>query len=124
MDTACQYTASTAQPSGGSATANLSNQTSDRAHFDFWRLDSGHSYAEFAAYVSEAGRRLRSKEPEQGHPEFASLVDSSAVQARATGVLHAGLTTGTYGMACIRWGLAQDAPIDMYPAGPLTVAGG
>lgn len=120
-DAGCQYDGRSHFSTGPMST-DVTNLTSDRAHFDFWKVDVGHTYAEFAAYVSEAGRRLRSSEPELGHPTFASLVSSIVVDSKATKTLSASLTAGSYGMACIRWKVSEDRPIDMSPAGPLNTA--
>ena len=119
-DSGCGYQG-VGQVAAGQVTARLANQTVDRAHFDFWFLQAGHDYAEFAAYVNDEGRRLRASAAPLGHPAFAVLVGSSQVEAGATGQLTAELAAGSYGMACIRWKLAGEGPLDMYPAGPLTV---
>ena len=119
-DSGCQYDA-TARVASGSFSARVANNTADRAHFDLWKLNAGHSYAELLAHVNEEGRRLRLQQPQLGHPEFASLVRSVPVDAQASGVLTADAGAGIYGMACIRWKLAEEGPLDMYPAGPLMV---
>jgi len=119
-DSGCQYDA-TARVASGSFSARVANNTADRAHFDLWKLNAGHSYAELLAHFNEEGRRLRSQQPQLGHPEFASLVRSVPVDAQASGVLTADAGAGIYGMACIRWKLAEEGPLDMYPAGPLMV---
>lgn len=119
-DSGCKYDA-TARVASGSFSARVTNKTADRAHFDLWKLNAGHSYAELLAYINEEGRRLRSQQPQLGHPEFASLIRSVPVETHTSGVLTADAGVGTYGMACIRWKLAEEGPLDMYPAGPLMV---
>ena len=119
-DSGCGYEGVT-QVAAGQLTAKLANQTADRAHFDFWRLLPGHEYAEFTAYINEEGRRLRSAEPEQGHPAFATLVTSTVVNAHGTGLLTTSVEAGRYGMACIRWKLAGEGPLDMYPSETVAV---
>jgi hypothetical protein len=116
----CQFVA-TGPVAPGSLSARVTNNTADRAHFDFWKLNAGHTYAELLAHINEEGRRLRSQLPPLGQPEFASLVRSVPVEKQASAVLTANAAAGTYGMACIRWKLAEEGPLDMYPAGPLMV---
>jgi hypothetical protein len=121
LDSGCGYEGAS-QVAAGNLRANLSNGTADRAHFDLWKLDAGHDYTELSSYVSEAGRRLRAKEQELPHPPFGSLISSTAVASSASGVLSADLRPGVYGMACIRWKVTEEGPLDMYPAGPINVS--
>src|SRR5256886_6242862 len=101
-DSGCQYDA-TARVASGSFSARAANNTADRAHFDLWKLNGGHSYAELLAHVNAEGRRLRSQQPQLGHPEFASLVRSVPVEAPASGVLPADAGAGIYDTQCTRW---------------------
>jgi hypothetical protein len=119
-DSGCEYDAG-ARLASGSFSARVTNKTADRAHFDLWKLDAGHSYAELLAHVNEEGRRLRSQQPPLGYPDFASLIQSVDVDAQASSVITADGGTGSYGMACIRWKLAEEGPLAIYSAGPLMV---
>lgn len=103
----------------GRGSVTLSNKIAEEAHFDFWRLDQGHSYAEFLAHIQEAQRRRQAGEPELGHPTFATLSTSITVAAGASQSLALPGEAGTYGMACIRW---NGGPNGMYPAGPVKVS--
>ena len=103
----------------GQISAALTNSTSDQAHFDLWKLDSGHDYAELSAHLREEGRRYKSGEPALGHPRFATMITGVVVAPQATGTLSARVDPGTYGMACIRFKLPESMPTDWFPAGPL-----
>ena len=104
----------------GRGSVTLSNKSATEAHFDFWRLDTGRSYAEFLAHIQEGQRRFQAREPELGHPTFASLSTSTSVAAGASQPLALPSKAGTYGMACIPW---NSGPTGIFAAGPLTVLG-
>ena len=100
-------------------TITLSNKISNEAHFDFFRLNQGHNYAELVAHIQEEERRRLAGEAELGHPTFATLSSSTTVAAHVNQSLQIPETAGSYGMVCIRWNLG---PLRMFAAGPLTVS--
>ena len=102
----------------GRGSVTLSNKIATEAHFDFWRLDKGRSYAEFLAHIQEGQRRFQAREPQLGHPTFANLSTSTTVAAGARQSLALPGETGIYGMACIPW---NSGPTGIFAAGPLTV---
>jgi hypothetical protein len=104
----------------GRGSVTLSNKGATEAHFDFWRLDKGRNYAEFLAHIQEGQRRFQAREPELGHPTFASLSTSTSVAAGASQPLALPGEAGTYGMACIPW---NSGPTGIFAAGPLAVSG-
>jgi hypothetical protein len=103
----------------GRGSITLSNKISTEAHFDFWRLDPGRSYAEFRAHIQEAQRRRLASEPELGHPTFANLSASIIVAAGGSQSLAIPGEAGTYGMACIPW---KGGPTGMFAAGPVEIS--
>ena len=103
----------------GRGSITLSNKISTEAHFDFWRLDPGRSYAEFRAHIQEAQRRRLAGEPELGHPTFANLSTSTTVFAGTGQSLAIPGEAGTYGMACIPW---KGGPTGMFAAGPVEIS--
>jgi hypothetical protein len=104
----------------GHGSVTLSNKSATGAHFDLWRLDAGRTYAEFLAHIQEGQRRFQAREPELGHPTFASLSTSTSVAAGASQPLALPSQAGTYGMACIPW---NNGPTGIFAAGPLALSG-
>jgi hypothetical protein len=117
-DSGCSYEGK-ATVSSESGTIRLSNKSGTEAHFDFFKLNQGHSYLELVAHIEEAERRRVAGEAELGHPTFATFSSSTTVTAQGSVTLPIPKSAGTYGMVCIPWNLG---PLRKYSAGPLTIS--
>ena len=98
----------------------LSNRTAKAAHFDFFRLNEGHGYLEFATYIQEEQRRSQAGLAYLGYPNFATFLFTDVVNPQETQSLVLPTNVATYVIACIPWNEGQ--PADIYAAGPLTVS--
>jgi len=98
----------------------LSNQTARDAHFDFLRLNQGHSYLEFAAHIREEQQRSQAGQSSLGYPDFATFLFTDVIKPQETQSLYLPTDVATYVIACIPWNDSQ--PAGIFAAGPVTVS--
>lgn len=98
----------------------VSNRTTRLAHFDFFRLNAGHSYSEFAAHIREEQQRSLAGQASLGYPDFATFLFTDVIKPHETQSLYLPTDVATYVIACIPWKDSQ--PAGIFGAGPVTVS--
>lgn len=78
------------------------NRTDTHAALHMWRIDDGHTYQEFSAYIAKTRRRTAAgKAPPDPIAWIGERIDVD-LEAGGSGTIVGRVRAGTYGIVCIR----------------------
>lgn len=87
----------------GTQELTFANESAEQAAFDLWRIDDGHTYADFEAAIAVEEQLTREGKPIAGPPAFVSERQSSGLlEPGETRTMRVTLRAGTHGIVCLR----------------------
>lgn len=121
-DSDCQFEAPLGSIEPGLIEMTFMNHSSDRSVFHLWRLDEGHTFAEFEAFIANHKERME-KGFDTGAPPFARQITGPSLQPGTTAAWRVNVIAATYAVACIVPNEIAGRLVATYSAGPIVIAG-